>query len=241
MTGRPYGISRAHAMVLAVAFLGAGSAPVGCTAGREGARPAVGIAGADFRSGGMAIGGVTMKDEVEQIRPPLIAALERTLTAERPDLPFRRADTVREALGVSAYRRLMMAYQTDGGLEDKELEEFKTALGPSTRFLILGRVEKSTTRESSRPVSRVSAEFPQPSTWGRDARIRFTLYDLSTDRAAFEEMYASSSKNVPPDSAFFAKRAGRGEPREVASEVRIPDLDVTLLEAFKAFAADLPR
>jgi hypothetical protein len=229
---------------------------IGCAAEREVVRPTVGISGEDFRKGGVAVGGVTVVDEVEQVRPPLVAAFERTLATDRPDLPFRRADSVRVALGLPEYRRLLNAYQSTGNVGAADLAALKEAIGPGTRYLILGRVEKNAVRAFGRMPSHARHEtWPPPPanqvlSASRDARVRFTLYDLAEGRSVFEAAYASSSDNSLPDSlrnappprpAVTVGGDQVGEPPEPPPDLQAPELSTTLLEAYHAFLADLPR
>lgn len=240
-------MARARYSILAFAAIVVLAALGGCGAGHEKVRPTVGIPVQEFRDGGLAVAGVTVIEEVEQVRPPLIAGLEQVLRTDRPDLPFREAASVRGALGLPAYRRLLMAYQTTATLKPEELAEFKTALGPGTRYVLLARVDKISVSESGRPGQFAPAMANDFYAIRRDAKIRFTLFDLTTARAAFEGTYASSSQNTVPDSSRVRNaplRPGEGTvlttPR-VNPEVRTPDLAYALEEAYRDFASDLPR
>jgi hypothetical protein len=259
MAGRKYGISARVAALLSAAALGAGlgAAFAGCAAERQVAPPASGLTADTLRAGGLAVVGVTVIDEVEQVRPPLVAALEATLGRSRPDLSLRLAATVRDSLGLAEYRRILLAYQSTGALAPSDLSELGARLGPATRFALLARVEKNDVHVSGAPQPQqptgvgMSGPMALPPRVTRDARIRFTIYDLSDPYVAWEALYASSSENVLPDSL-------RNRPRRVAFDApgapgaagdfggmrpdspETPPLAAALMEAFRSFAADLP-
>ena len=252
MTRGPYVIFLAAAMAALMGWNGCGPETAKV-------RPTVGIPIQEFRDGGFAVGGVTVIEEVEQVRPPLIAGLEEVLRVDRPDLAFRDAATVREALGLARYRALLAAYQSNATLTPSELAEFKTALGAGTRYLLLARVEKIRVSESGRPGQFEPAMANNFYAIRRDAKIRFTLFDLTSARTAFEQSYKSSSENSVPDSSrvgapppprpdsssgLQAPPPARQRPRlagDGAPDVRTPDLAFALVEAYRDFAADLPR
>jgi len=202
-----------------------------------------------LRDGGLAVVGVTMVEEVEQVRPPLIAALERVLGETRPDLPFRSAASVRDTLGLAASRKVLSAYQLDGRLDKAALTDLAKRLGGGTRFAIFGRVEK-TSEHYPAPPRRGEIDYGGSigsRTTRRDARVRLTLYDLARARVAFEAVYASSSENSLPDSiASLPERRLTPPPGvdpgvPVNPQPGVPSLAEALIEGFRAFATDLPR
>jgi len=202
-----------------------------------------------LREAGLAVIGVTMVEEVEQIRPPLIAALERVLGETRPDLPFRGAEAVRDTLGIPASREVLTAYQREGALGEGALADLAARLGGRTRFAIFGRVEK-TSEHFPPPPRRGQIYYGGPigsRTTSRDARVRLTLYDLARRRVVFEAVYASSSENSLPDSIARLPERRRTPPPGVDLGVAVdprpgvPSLADALIEGFRAFAADLPR
>jgi hypothetical protein len=236
-------------------FLCAGAATLGgCAAERQIVMPAA-LSADSLRAGGLAVVGVTVVDEVEQVRPPLVAALESTLATSRADLPFRRAGSVRDSLGLLAYRRILLAYQSSGTLGPADMAELGARLGPGARFALVARVEKnavsafgSISRQQTESTYGMSGPMTTPPRVFRDARIRVTLYDLVDRSLAWEAVYASSSKNETPDSLVNPPRRVKFEAPDASADSRgvIPDspdaptLAEALMEAFRALAADLP-
>jgi hypothetical protein len=207
----------------------------------------------------MALVGITVLDEVEQLRPPLVSTFEKVLAAMRPDLPIRRAVETREALGLPAYRKLLFAYQETGKLEPEQIAEIGKGIGSRTRYAILARVEKNSVRASgvapspSSTTSGPPTSMPSPPTLSRDARIRFTIYDLGQAREVFQATYISSSDNRTADPAYapFEKGPPKIDPNtstgRVVTRESIPDqspespsLAEALIEGYRAFALDLP-
>jgi hypothetical protein len=209
------------------------------------------LTAATLRDGGVALVGVTMVDEVEQIRPPLVAALERAMTETRPDLALRPAATVTESLGTAESRRVLSGYQREAAVDAPTLEALSATLSSTARFALFARVDKSTVHLP--PAPRPSDyDYGPPRFTGsirRDARVRLTLYDLARRRVAWEAVYSSSSENSLPDS--LARR--RDRPRiigtrgsddafpETTFTPETPSLAEAAMEAFRSFAADLPR
>lgn len=248
MTRGRYGIFRGAAALLWLS----GTLVAGCASERAVLTTGPGMTYEELRSGGLAIVGVTKIDEVEQIRPPLIATLEQVLRESRPDLPFRTADTVRDSLGLSQYRRILSAYQSAGKLSDGDRGVLAARLRGSARFALLARVDKDAVRL---PPARRSATgaygagSPQFGTRAasRDTRVRVNLYDLQTGAEAWSAIYASSTDNVLPDSVSRLPNRlllpRQGSPMEVPIEPlpETPTLAQALIEGFRAFVADLPK
>lgn len=192
-----------------------------------------------------------MVEEVEQVRPPLIAALEKVLRESRPDLPFRTAASVRDSLGAAEYRRILAAYQLDGKLSDADRGVLASRLRGSARFALLARVDKDDIRQpplrrsSSGQVGAASPTFGA-FTASRDTRIRVTLYDLASGKESWAAIYASSSDNVLPDSVPRLPSQlivpPPGAEREVPVEPvpEVPSLAEAVVEGYRAFVADLP-
>jgi hypothetical protein len=225
----------------------------GCAAEHQVLVPGDSLSADTLRAGGLAVMGVTVVDEVEQVRPPLVAALERQLAEDRPDLPVRSANDVREALGLPRYRRILNAYQSSATISREDLADAGRALGRGARFAIVARVEKVGMRVYKNPVRRRSpyddSGAPEESLLvSRDVRIRVTLYDLAAARAAFAATYLSSSDNEYTDSLsaihrpVFYEPGRAGEPPLVSPEAAPlpPELADAVVEGFRAFAADLP-
>lgn len=213
-------------------------------------RAAPGLTQEALRDGGLAVVGVTMVDEVEQVRPPLIEALEKVLRQERPDLPFRTAASVRDSLGPAEYRRLLAAYQSEGKLTDADRGALAAKLRASARYAILARVEKDAVRLPPGGRSVFSDPGAANSTFAtraasRDARFRVTVYDLSTGSEVWAAVYASSTEHVVPDSIppipdklIIRPPGDRERPPDALPEA--PSLASALVEGFRAFVADLP-
>jgi len=256
MTLRKYGILAAAAALLCAGAAMLSLAAVmlsGCAAERQIVMPAA-LSADTLRAEGLAVVGVTVVDEVEQVRPPLVAALESTLATSRVDLPFRRAASVRDSLGLAAYRRILLAYQSSGTLPPVDLAELSARLGPGVRFALVARVDKNSLhvyeslRHQQESAYGMSGPMTTPPKVTRDARVRVTLYDLADRRPAWEAVYASSSENAAPDSLVNPPRRVRFEAPggSAVSRGAIPDapeaptLATALMEAFRAIAADLP-
>lgn len=204
-----------------------------------------------LRDGGLAIVSITVKEEVEQVRPPLNAALERVLRETRPDLRVQTSDATRESLGLPEYRRLLSAYQLQGKLAAADRNALASRLRGGARFALLARVDKDVVRlppnrtSSSLRYGAASPSFGNQSA-SRDARIRMAIYDLETGAEAWVAVYTSSTDNTPADSVsrppavlllplLTVPTEGRFEPLPER-----PSLARALIEGFRAFAADLP-
>jgi len=247
---------RAPWRAIAALLLGSGLL-AGCAAERQVMNPGAGLSADTLRAGAVALVGMTVVDEVEQVRPPLVAALESTLVNSRPDLPLRRAAEIRASLGLPDYRRILLAYQSAGTLSLEELAELGSRFGSSARFALFGRVEKNSVNVSGgRPhadpsmsgMTGMSGPIVTPPDVRRDARVRFTLFDLAERGLAWEGVYASSSKQEPPDTTVNPPRRARFEaegqsartPEPMPDVPEAPSLAEALGEAFRALAADLP-
>ncbi|HET7903558.1 MAG TPA: hypothetical protein VFM17_03255 [Candidatus Eisenbacteria bacterium] len=196
--------------------------------------------------------GVTMVDEVEQIRPPLVARLEQALAHGRPDLVVVTAGSVRDRLGLAAHRRILSAYQLTGRLSDADGADLDSALEGTARYAILARVEKNTAYTRTQGGVRLgntgnSYGYIKLAVATRSAEVRVTLYDLRERREVYAVVHASSIDNVPPDSIWRLPRRpvipDLNEPRDpkFVDPVEIPGLAETLIEGFVAFVAELPR
>ena len=250
MTRGRYGIfgGAAALLCLVAALLGVG----GCAGGRPVLTTDTGLTYEALRDGGLALVSVTVKEEVEQVRPPLNAALERALREMRPEVRFRTAASVRDSLGLAEYRRILSAYQLEGKLSEADAAVLAAKLGRSSRFALLARVDKDDTRvppmrrQSTGVVGAASPTFGRLAA-SRDTRFRISLYDLSTGREAWGNVYASSSDNVLPDSVprlpakLPVPRPGTEAEIPLEPLPEVPSLAEALVEGFRAFATDLPR
>jgi hypothetical protein len=220
---------------------------------------------AALSAGGLAVVSVVKKEEVEQVRPPLIAALERTLGQERPELRLVPADRVSEDLGLETYRRILRAYQVRGTLDSSAVRTLARELGGEARYAVLGRVFSDAVRTSERGIPRQDKSeyryFDTMLVTGRDARVDLRVYDLAKEAVVFHAQYVGSAEEARP-ARYGLEGGGAGSgtvalpsgPRDgVPSDVpdslverggqypAVPPLATALEEAFRAFAADLPK
>ena len=157
------------------------------------------LSAAALRSGKVAIMGVVQVDEVPEVRPPLIAALERVLGATRPDLTIVPAAKVEPALDDSTERFLLLGYQIHGAADPAWLERAKPAIRPMARYALLARVEAVKVRHSDRVD--VSPQSPGQGiqVTGRDVRVGVSLYDLESLKLVFAGEYWGSKEDVLGD------------------------------------------
>ena len=145
---------------------------------------------------------VVKKEEVEQVRPPLIAALEAELARGRPDLRMVPADRVAAALGLPAYRGLLSAYQASGTLDTSEVRALAAAVGAEARFAVLGRVFSDVVRTSERGISPDDPSqyrlFNTVLITGRNARVEMQIYDLAKGGMVYRAQYAGSAEDSRP-------------------------------------------
>ena len=216
---------------------------------------------AELRTGGLAVVGVVEKEEVEQVRPPLIAALESVLRQERPDLALVPADSVRAVLGAAAYRRMLNTYQTGGTIDSMSIRALGEALHGAVRYGVVARVVSNATRTSRRAVEPGdSAGYRLVTTvlvMGRDARVAIQVYDLRVGTPVYDAQFVGSSEAsgfgpapaqgpFSPTSPVARDVPGRPRPEDLPSREDEgapgpPDLAHALEEAFQSFARSLPR
>src|ERR1044071_9012044 len=125
----------------------------GCSAESELTRLDPSLTDRDLRQGKLAVLGVVKFQEPDQIRPPLIEMLERTWREERADVPMIPAESVARALGPERDRKLLLAYEYQGSLDPAALAELSDSLRGVARFLVVARVEKDRTRNSTRGIN----------------------------------------------------------------------------------------
>src|SRR2546426_8900338 len=107
---------RPQQRIALAALLLCGALP-GCASESSLLRLDPGLTEADLRQGKLAVLGVVKFQEPDQVRPPLVAMLERTLGEERGDITLIRSDSVRLVLGEERYRRILLAYEYQGTLD----------------------------------------------------------------------------------------------------------------------------
>ncbi len=205
-----------------------------------------------LRGGGLAVVGVVEKEEVEQVRPPLVAKLESVLRQERPDLTLLPADQVREAVGLPAYRKLLNVYEVGGSIDTAAARSIGEALHGAARYGVLARVVSNVTRTSRREFQPVDSAGYRLLTGrlvtGRDARVSIQIYDLSTGAPVYDAQFVGSSEASQYGSfrssdanAGATSVMGRGPGPEEARFPDAPDLASALEEAYRNFARTLPR
>lgn len=138
------------------------------------------IPGAELRQGGLAILGVVQVGEVDQVRPPLVAALDSVLAAERPEIPRFTQRQVRAAVDDSTARFLLLGYQLHGRVEDHWLARAADSLHDMARFGILARVRSTRVRHDDRdvPVTPGSKETRPVHATQLEAHVTVHIYDL---------------------------------------------------------------
>lgn len=225
----------------------------GCASESELRRLDPALNAVDLRQGKVAVLGVVKFEEPDQIRPPLVATLERTMREERRDIPLVSAERVRKALGEERYRRILLDYEYQGTLETAILRELSDSLRGTARFLLLARVEKDRMRSSARGISSsdrdVSGAGYAMGVTGRDARVAVDLYDLTRASLVVSAKYDGSSENSKPILAPVLPGGGstsdavitpKGGPPEEQGFPGVPELALALEEPFRTFARTLP-
>lgn len=222
----------------------------GCSAESELTRLDPSLTAGDLRQGKLAVLGVVKFQEPDQIRPPLIAMLEKTWREERPDVPLVPAASVEKALGPERDRKLLLAYEYQGTLDKSALAEISDSLSGVARFLVVARVEKDRTRNSTRGISPTDTTTAQHVLYamgvtGRDARVVVQLYDLSRRALVVGATFEGSSENEHPMIAPIGQvGSGISIQPQVSPEDQgypgAPELALALEEPFRNFARILP-
>src|SRR4051812_20314661 len=206
----------------------------------------------DLRQGKLAVLGVVKYQEPDQVRPPLIAMLEKTWREERADVPMVPAESVARALGPERDRKLLLAYEYQGSLDPAALAEISDSLGGTARFLVVARVEKERTRSSTRGINSSDTTAAR-SDWamgitGRDAQVAVQLYDLSRRTLVMSARLEGSSENQRPMLSPIRSKGDAGVTLDVTGAVPpdemgypgAPELAMALEEPFRNFARMLP-
>jgi hypothetical protein len=153
--------------------------------------------------------GAVQVDEVDQVRPPLIAALDSVLPARWEGVRILRYPRVRAALDDSTARLLLLGYQLQGRAEPLWLARAADALADSARYGVLARVLGQRVRTQERDAKRLDKS-------GREVKVRATivesdvslhLYDLATRGLVFTEMVTGfAERTATSDSLGQAER-----------------------------------
>lgn len=204
----------------------------------------------DLRQGKLAVLGVVKYQEPDQVRPPLIAMLEKTWHEERADVPLVPAESVSRALGPERDRKLLLGYEYQGSLDPAALAELSDSLRGVARFLVVARVEKDRTRNSTRGISTSDTTSAAHVLYamgvtGRDARVAVQLYDLSRKALVVSATFTGSAESEHPMVAPLGQ-VGSGivvapqVPPEEQGYPPAPELALALEEPFRNFARMLP-
>jgi hypothetical protein len=236
----------------AVLLISMGLILAGCASQEEFRRLDPGLNETALRQGKVAVLGVVKFQEPDQIRPPLIAMLERTFREERRDIPLIPSDSVQAMLGTERYRRILLGYEYQGKLEESALEEIADSLRGAARFVLLARIEKDRTRNSTRSIESSDTALVRPDfamgVTGRDARVAVHLYDLTRNELVASVAYEGSSESSKPIHLPYRPRSSSGSTIEVGPKESpedlgypgAPELALALEEPFRTFARTLP-
>jgi hypothetical protein len=235
----------------AVAIAAATALALGCAHS-----PTVGTGTADFtaeslRSGGLADLGVVQANELAERRPPLVAALERTLAA-RPDIPFVPAARAQAMMGDSTARLLLLSYELHGVPEAKWLARACDSLQGKARYGILARVESNGIGYARREVP-VSSAPDAPVTKvivaQHQAKVAIIVYHLVSRSVAYRgEFSGESDASVPdtmprppsPTPSGNVPPGGAEHPAMERFTAQPPSLASAVQDAFVQFVAELP-
>lgn len=200
-----------------------------------------------LRNGGLAILGVVQVDEVPQVRPPLIEALERVLGATRHDLRVVPAAKVDAVMGDSTTRFLLLGYQMHDRPDPDWFERATDSLRATARYGVLARVESDALRYSGQDVANLPYEqTPEVRVVGREAKVEVHVYDLTTRAIVFHNTYSGSAEaaatdTIPqavlPPSPGEVQVTPRRQPQPYPES---PPLAKALERAFLEFARELP-
>jgi len=207
-----------------------------------------------LRGGGLVVMGVVQVNEIPQVRPPLIAALERVLTATRQDIPLVPAAKATAALDDSTTRFLLLSFQMQGTPEPEWFRRAADRLVALGRYGVLARVESDKLRYAVRDAPETAAGIPSPSgqirVTGRDAHVWVQIYDLKTRARVFEAKYVGTTEAAEPDTLPLmpplapggtVSVSGAAQSRPIEQEYpKPPPLDRALEPAFLEFARSLP-
>ena len=208
-----------------------------------------------LRAGGLVDLGVVQVNEIPQVRPPLIEALERVLAATRSDIRLVPAARAQATFDDSTSRLLLLGYQMHGAPEAVWLARAADSLRGVARYGVLARVESDVTRNSVRDAPANDPSLQSPSgrilISGRDARVSVRIYELATRAPVFDGTYRASAESASVDSMRLSEYPERSRnqggiivtPRTPASQQGYPEpppLARAVEAAFLEFARSLP-
>jgi len=202
-----------------------------------------------LRTGGLAVLGVVQVNEVPQVRPPLVDALERVLGATRHDLRIVPAAQTQASMGDSTTRFLLLGYQMHARPDPDWFSRAVDSLHAVAHYGVLARVESDVLRYSGRNLPEgdpTIGQMDQVRITGREARVSVHVYDLTTRAMVFTGTYSGSTEAAARDTLRSPL------PRPVGGEVEVgprepsvpypdaPPLARALEPAFVEFARSLP-
>ena len=202
-----------------------------------------------LRSGSLAVLGVVQVDEVPQVRPPLIDALERVLGVTRHDLRIVPADKTAAAMGDSTTRFLLLGYQMHGRPDPDWFERATDSLRASARYGVLARVESDVLRYSGQDLMMQGSQAEPVRVVGRDAKVSVHVFDLMTRALVFTGTYSGSAQAAvqdtmprpaapPPQQGGVVIQPNTQQPQQPLPDA--PPLAKALEPAFLEFARELP-
>ncbi|TMQ64549.1 MAG: hypothetical protein E6K79_07515 [Candidatus Eisenbacteria bacterium] len=208
-----------------------------------------------LRAGGLVDLGVVQVNEVPQVRPPLIEALERVLAATRSDIRLIPAVRAQATFDDSTSRLLLLGYQMHGAPDPVWLARAADSLRGVARYGVLARIESDVTRSSVRDAPPNNPSLQSPSgrilISGRDARVSVRVYELATRAPVFDGTYRASAESASVDSSRLSAYPGRSReqggiivtPQTPSSQQGYPEpppLARAVEAAFLEFARSLP-
>lgn len=208
-----------------------------------------------LRAGKLVDLGVVKVNEIPQVRPPLVEALERVLAATRSDIPLIPAARAQAAFDDSTGRLLLLSYQMRGTPEAVWLTRAADSLRGIARYGVLARVESDVVRYSVRPAPRADSSLESSNgrflVTGRDARVSVRVYELATRALVFDGTYRASAESAAVDTMRLATYPMRTRemakifvtptlPRSQQGYTDPPPLARALEAAFLEFARSLP-
>ena len=200
----------------------------------------------DLRQGKVAVLGVVKFQEPDQVRPPLIDMLEKTFREERRDVTLIPAGSVRTLLGAERNKKILLDYEYQGALDDHALEEIADSLRGIARYILVARVDRDRTRNSTRGIALTDTTSSAHVLYamgvtGRDARVTVQLYDLSRRALAVSARYEGSTESEHPMLSPMGQVnfLPKVSPEEQGYP-ETPELAMALREPFQTFARTLP-
>jgi len=195
--------------LLAVALLAVLAAFSGCAHVADIRVADAGFTAEALRAGGLVDLGVVQVNEIPQVRPPLIEALERVLAATRSDIRLIPAARAQATFDDSTSRLLLLGYQMHGAPEAVWLARAADSLRGVARYGVLARVESDAIRYSMRD-SPPTDPIHQSRTGrilvtGRDTRVSVNVYDLATRGLVFGGTYRASAESAAVDTLRRAR------------------------------------